>query len=322
MVRRAKKEQWTMGRVVFVAVVVMGIGAFIFMGPAQNLWTQYAPEEWREKPVGVTENSELVDLSIKLMHALDRGNPAATPIRVYDADMNFIESASTSSGVATFLAPYWEGESIYLQVRAAAPNSASYVTYTTPLLEYVVPVGDVNGDAELPVLSIQETSTSAATFNIVDQGFATISTEATDFVNSTDTQLTITISITADCSYGTPEDFTDMDTNKHYLSGVFLVVKSTAAQPTLRNYIANFYSSSLQYYIFRIPMIVSDSDLGYQTARTITIGDGATAFVAAADFDFDIFDTCWANSVADINENSFQNGDSDLNPTAVANKVA
>ncbi|MBR9682294.1 MAG: hypothetical protein GOV02_01340 [Candidatus Aenigmarchaeota archaeon] len=321
MVRKARND-WSFGKVLAAGVILLGAGFLLFMGPAQNMWSQYAPEEWRAKPEGVTEDSALVDLSIKLMHALDRGNPASTPIRVYDSDKNFVESASTSSGVASFLAPYWEGETIYLQVRAAAPNSATYVTYTTPLMEYVVPDGDVNGDAELPVLSIDETSTSVATFNIVEQGFATISTEATDFINTTDTQLTITVAITGDCVYGTPADFTDMDTNKHYLSGVFLVIKSTAAQPTLRNYIANFYSSSLQYYIFRIPMIVSDSDLGYQTARTFTIGDGATAFAAAADFDFDLFDTCWANSVADINENSFQNGDSDLNPTAVANKVA
>ena len=68
-------------------------------------------------------------------------------------------------------------------------------------------------------------------------------------------------------------------------------------------------------------MIVRDSDLGYQTGRAFTIGDGATGFTASADFDFDMYDTCWANSVADISSSSFMNGDSDLNPFAITSSV-
>lgn len=321
--KRYTKEQWTMGKVLFTGTILCLVAAFIFMGPAQQLWTQYAPEAWREKPEGVTEDSDLVDLSIKTFHQIDRGNPAATPIRVYDANKNFIESATTSSGIATFAAPYWEGETIYLQARAAAPSSTTYVTYTTPMMEYVIPEGDVNGDAELPTLALWETSTSVATFVVWDNtDEKQIDTEATMYVNTTDTELTITIAITADCAYGTPEDFTDFDSDKHYLSGVWLMIKSTSSQSTITNYDVHFYSSSLHIYIFRMPMIVRDTDLGYQTGRTFTVGDGATSFVAAADFDFDIYDTCWANSVADITESSFMNGDSDLNPTALENKVA
>jgi len=276
----------------------------------------------REKPGELPADAELVDLSIKAVHVLDRGDPAATPIRVYDANMNFIESASTSSGIATFSAPYWEGETIFLQARAAAPNSATYVTYTTPLMQFTVPEGDVNGDAELPILGLWETSTSVAYFNITDQTAATIYTEATDYVNTTDTQLNFMVSITADCVYGTPEDFTDYDTGKNYLAGVWIVLTATASQATITNYVAHFYSASLEYYIFKMPMIVRDSDLGYQTGRSITIGDGATAFTASADFDFDMYDTCWANSVSDISSSSFMNGDSDLNVASLANKVA
>jgi hypothetical protein len=276
----------------------------------------------RTEPTGLSPDAQQVDLSIKALHILDRGNPAATPIRVYDADMNFIESASTSSGIATFSAPYWEGETIYLQARAAAPSNTAYVTYTTPVMAYTVPEGDVNGDAELPILGLWEVSTSEATFNITDQSAATIYTEATDYVNTTDTQLNVIVSITADCAYGTPEDFTDMDTGKHYLSGVWLVVQSTASQATFTNYVSHFYSTSMEFYIFRIPMIVYDSDLGYQTNRVFTLGDGATVFVASASLDFDLYDICWANSVSDISASSFMDGDSDLTPDALANKVA
>lgn len=276
---------------------------------------------FREKPEGITDESEPVDLSIKVLHELDRGNPAATPIRVYDSNMQFVESSSTSSGIATFAAPYWEGEQIYLQARAAAPSSATYVTYTTSLMSYTVPEGDVNGDAELPMLYLWETSTSTADYNITEQSAAKIYTEGTDFVNTTDTQLNVLVSITADCAFGTPEDFTDMDTGKHYLAGVWLVMQSTASQATVNQFVTHFYSSSMHFYIFKIPMVVYDSDLGYQTARTFIIGDGSTVFVAAASLDFDLYDTMWANSVSDISESSFLNGDSDLNPSALANKV-
>jgi hypothetical protein len=318
---QANVNKGRMQIVAVIAILAIGIWGLHSMGLLPEAFYSAVGID-RDKPGTVGADAEQVDLSIKTLHALDRGNPAATPIRVYDADMNFIESASTSSGIATFSAPYWEGETIYLQARAAAPNDAAYVTYTTPLLQYTVPEGDVNGDAELPILQLWETSTTAAYYNVTDQNSAAIYTEATQFVNTTDTSLNVLVTITADCVYGTPEDFTDYDTGKHYLAGVWLVLKATASQATITNYVAHFYSASLEWYIFKIPMIVYDSDLGYQTGRMFTIGDGSTVFTASADFDFDLYDTCWANSVSDISSSSFMNGDSDLNPASLANKVA
>lgn len=319
--RGGGKPQWTMGRVIFAGVALMLVGLFIFGGPLQYLYNEFAPEAWREKPAGVTEESELVDLSIKLFHELDRGDPAATPIRVYDAAKVFIESASTSSGVATFKAPYWEGETIYLQIRAAAPNSADYVTYTSPLIEILVPEGDVNGDAELSTIGIWETTTSVATLTITDQDGASISDTTQNYINTTDTSVDVLVSITADCVYGTPEAFTDMDTGKHYLAGVWLRVNCTQPQ-SINNYDAHFYSQYGHYYIFSIPMVIRDSDFGYTTGRTFSIDTGTSGFSASANFTLDLFDTCWADSLAGISENSFMNGDSDLNPTAVATLVS
>jgi hypothetical protein len=236
--------------------------------------------------------------------------------------MNFIESASTSSGIATFSAPYWEGETIYLQARAAAPAATTFVTYTTPLMQYTVPEGDVNGDAELPILSLWEVSTSVISYNITDQGGSTVYLEASEaHANTTDTQLNVLVSITSDCAFGTPEDFTDYDTGKHYLSGAWLVLKATASQAGLSGYVTHFYSASLEWYIYRIPMIVYDADLGYQTANTFSLADGVTGLTASADFDFDMFDICWANSVSDISSSSFMNGDSNLNPFAITSAV-
>ena len=318
---RAMGKEWTMPKVIGVGILLIVVGWGIWSGAFVNMWNQYSPEPYRVAPDGF-DNAEQVDLSIDTYHMLDKGDPAATPIRVYDANMNFIESASTSSGVATFSAAYWEGETIYLQARATAPSSATYVTYTTPLMKYVVPQGDVNGDAQLPSLGLWETSTSVIVYNITDQGGNKVYLEASEYhVNTTDTQLNVLVTITSDCAYGTPEDFTDMDTGKHYLSGAWLVVKSTATQSGLTGYVAHFYSSSLEYYVFNMPMIVYDADLGYQTANTFTLADGTTGFTASADFDFDMYDTCWANSFGDISASSFMNGDSDLNPFAITSSV-
>lgn len=318
--KRYMKERWTMGKVLFTGIVLIAVGAFIFMGPAQTLWTQYAPEAWREKPEGVTDESMQVDLSIKCLHSLDRGNPAATPIRVYDANKNFIESSSTSSGIATFAAPYWEGETIYLQARAAAPVSSTYVTYTTPMMEYVVPDGDVNGDAELPLLMLDETSTSEATITGRDQDGALVATEAgEDHVNTTDTDLYFVITVTADCVYGTPADFTDYDTGKHYLGGAWLVIFATASQG-ISNYDHAFSTPDYYFYVFRLPMIVHDSDLGYTTSHEFHVRS-ASGFTASADFDIDVYDTVWADSLAAINSNSFLDGDSDLTPDVITSAV-
>lgn len=301
----------------FIAFLLLAVGGVISVSQSGVDWVGFGD---RAAPDTVGPDAEQVDLSIKLTHALDRGNPAATPVRVYDANMVFIESASTSSGVATFGEAYYEGETIYIQARAAAPASSTFVTYTTPMVPYVVPAPDVNGDAQLKGLNLWEVSTSVATFAVTDQDGVTVSTEATDYVNATDTSLNILVSITADCAFGTPEDFTDMDTDREYLAGVWLVLTSTESQ-SISNYDHHFYSSSLHYYIFNIPMIVRDSDLGYQTGRTFTIDTGTSTFTASADFDFDLYDICWASSFGDISENSFLDGDSDLNPAANANKV-
>ena len=230
-------------------------------------------------------------------------------------------TASSSSGAVTFLTKVYENTQMSHQIRVAAPGTSGYVTHTTPLTPFAVGQGDVNGDYSIGTFPLWELSTSEATFTIEDQDGGTIDTEATQFVNTTDTSIDVKVSITADCVFGTPEDFTDMDSGDHYLAGTWLVLKSTATQD-FSNSVAHFYSSSLHFYIFWIPMIIYDSDMGYQTVRIFTLDTGTAGFAASADFDFDIYDMCKADNYQDIDENSFVDGDSDLTPDAVANKVA
>jgi hypothetical protein len=259
---------------------------------------------------------------MNLNHLVDGGAPAATTVWLYDENMNFFSSAASSTNLVTFTQKATPGAHLWYQIRATAPNSATYVTYTTPLREVIVPQGDVNGDAFLTLapVFIQETSTSAATFTVTDQtGNSVVNETAGFFVNTADVSLTVNIAITSDCSYGTPEDFTDQRTGKHYLWGAWVVLSCTVSQ-AITNWDASFSTPTLYYYCFRIPTITNYAATGYN-AHTLEIRCAA-GFTTSADFDLDLHDTCWATSLDGITTASFLNGDSDLNPTAIASKVA
>lgn len=303
-------------------LVIVAAVAFVMVGPTIFSAIDNAvvfPWETQNTTTTIVPGGQ-VDLFMNLYHTVDGGAPAATTVWLYDANLNYFSSAASSSGLVTFTQKGTPGAHLWYQIRATAPNSATYVTYTTPLREVIVPEGDVNGDAFLTIapVGIHETSTSVATFNVTDQVGQIISTEATKYVNSTDTSLTVNVAITVDCSYGTPEDFTDTRTGKSYLWGAWIVLSCTTSQG-ITNFAAAWSSPTLYYYAFRIPTITRSTAYGYNT-HIITI-ECAAGFTASADFDFDLFDTCWASSLSGININSFMNGDSDLNPTALVNKV-
>lgn len=280
---------------------------------------EYIPRPDYTPPVG----AEPVTLKFYVDHKIDRGAPGATPVRLYDINKVFFASASTSTNVATFTGvPIYEGEELFYQTRVAAPSSSGYVNYMSQLTPFTVPAGDEASIATVGPIHLWELSTSVATFNVTDGSSDIIFDETTQYINTTESELDIKISITTDCAYGSPWDFTDYDTGKDYLGGVWLVIKSTAVQD-INNAYTSFYSGALNWYVFHMPMIIRSTALGYETNRifTVTLGTGST-FVASADFDFDIFDICQLNSGGFIDANSFKDGDSDLNPAVLANAVA
>jgi len=304
-------------------LVIVAAVALVLVGPA--LFTaidNVVVFPWETPPNTTTIiPGGQVDLFMNLYHTVDGGAPAATTVWLYDANLNYFSSAASSSGLVTFTQKGTPGAHLWYQIRATAPNSATYVTYTTPLREVIVPEGDVNGDAFLTIapVGIHELSTSAATFTITDQAGQTINTEATQYVNATDTSLFVNIAITSDCSWGTPEDFTDQRTGKSYLWGAWIVLSCTTSQ-AISNFAWSWSSPTLYYYVFRLPTIMNYATTGYKNGHIFEI-KAPTGFTASADFDFDLYDSCWASSLAGISINSFQNGDSDLNPTALTNKV-
>jgi hypothetical protein len=323
MPTKAQKAQgMTFGKFLLGGIALILVFAFVMGGGIQWTLNTYGPEGLRT-PVGeLAPDAKPVDLSMYVYNMLSETNAGSIIVRVLDANMKWVETTTAASGIVTFTHKFWEGEHLWIQASIGSPGTSGYAIYTTPLTEVTVPKGDVNGDAQLDSMGVWVTSTSVATFTLEDQdGHSILTGDVNNAVNTTDTELNMLISITADCTYGTPTDFTDQATMRHYLAGVWIVVTSAVPQATITNYVSHFYSSALHYYILKIPMIVRNADLGYQTGRTVTIGDNVRAFDAGA-MTFDIYDTCWANSISDITESSFLNGDSDLNPAALSSTVA
>jgi len=319
MARFRRTAKWTPAKVMATFTGCLVIGMFLLVVGLPYL-QQSAFN--RIRPSDLPETSEAVDLSIKIQHKLYQDNINASSVYVYDANQAWIETVTSSSGVATFGSDYWEGETIYVQIRPAAPNAAAYYTYETPMMEYIVPEGDVNGDAQLPTYYCMLTSTAVATFSLFDQAMNSVTaTAATNALNSTDTECRVAISCTTATSFGTPEDFTDQVTGKHYLSGAWILLWSNTSL-TVQNADFAFTTPDYLYWVFRMDPIERDINGLYLTPTMFTIMASSSGFYASDSiFYVDIFDTCWADSVSTINVGSFLNGDSDLNPSEIDAEV-
>jgi len=320
--KKVKDRDWTkIAAIALICVIagaaVAGLVTIDLSGLGEGV--TYVPREGVEVP----EGSKPVTLKMFCLHKLDRGNPAATPVRLYDANKVFFASADTSSGLAAFTGvPIWEGETLYYQVRAAAPSSATYVTYTTKLVEFTVPIGDLSSIATVGPIFLWELSTSVATFTVDDQDGNAVTGTTTNYLNATDDGAFVRVTITEDCAFGTPADFKDYDTGKSYLGGAWMVARFTGLQD-IDNAYTYYFDGSYHCYVFRLAMIVRSTALGYETGREfeISLGSGST-FVASANADFDIFDICQLNAAGGVDANSWKDGDSDLAPSIISSKVA
>jgi hypothetical protein len=300
--------------------------SLIFGGPLQYLYETYGPDWMRTKPATLPEDAELVDLSIRISDQLSMGVfSTAVPVYVYDANMVFIESANsdTTTGVSTFQSDYWEGETLNIQAYVA-PVAAGAHAYSTPVTEFVVPQGDVNGDAQLANWYLYQPTSGVATFGVTDQGSAAISGTAINYLNaSVDASIRVTIvCTTADDAYGTPEDWTDMKTGYKYLGGVFIVLKFNETQD-MQAYDWFVEEGSYFYYIYRASMIINDSEIYTDGALTVTIATGSTFTGGAghASIVIDVFDSMKLNSAGGIDSNSWKNYNSSNNPSAVTSVV-
>jgi hypothetical protein len=321
----APKGQITTGKVFAWGIGLMLVALFIFGGPVQWLYETYAPDWARQRPADLPEDAKIVDLSVRIQMTLARDvSGTAIPIDVYDASMNPIESQSTdtTTGVATFQADYWEGETIYLQPYTAA-SSTTGVFYTLPLIEVTVPEGDVNGDAQLDqIMGYQVASTTAATFSVTDQSANTVSGTATNYINaSSDASLRVTVVCgQTDAYYGLPFAFHDYRTGFDYLAGGWIVLTSNITQD-MTGYDYYFEEGSTFYYVYSFDMITNDADVYSDGAITIVLSTGSTFSANDAAITIDVYDCMKLNSAGGVDSNSFKNYDTDMNPSVITTRV-
>lgn len=324
---RGKGNKGEYAKLIAVMSIALVIAA-VAIPFVQSLYAQYAPDWARQRPTELPEEAEQVDLSIRVIQDLsDTVSSTALEVYVFDSNKNQIDydASDTTTGLCVFQRPFWEGESIYVQLREAAPNSATYVVYTSPLIQMTVPNGDVNGDAQLPDIVAQVTTTSVATIACRDQGGTSISATATNYLNDTDASINLDIiCTTTDCWFGTPAGFVDMQTGYEYLAGIFVVMKFNATQDMLE-YDYYFTEGSYFYYIYIYDAFFNDADIYSDGTKTVTIATGSSfdnggAAGANATLSIDVYDTCRLIS-GGVNSQSFMNGDSDLDVSAISTLV-
>lgn len=302
-----------------VAIVIMVAAPMI-------LNSAWMPDWLRTKPADLPDTADEVDLSVRVLQDLADTVYSSAGLEVYVFDANKVQvdvdATDTTTGLAIFQAPFWEGEQIYLQLREAAPNAATYVVYTSPLIPCTVPNGDVNGDAQLPDIHAAVTTSSVATFAVRDQSGNAISGTSINYLNATDASIRLELVCTStDTWYGTPEDFIDMQTGYSYLGGIFVVLKFNATQD-MAGFTWYFAEGTSYYYVYQFDAFFNDADDYSDGAAVYSIATGSTfdnggAAGANATLTIDVYDTCKLISGGGVSSQSFLNGDSDLNPTII-----
>jgi hypothetical protein len=321
-----KKGQITTGKVFMWGIGLMFVALLIFGGPLQWAYEQYAPDWAREKPGEIPEDSALVDLSVRLQYALGRDVPGtAIPIDVYDANMVPIETQNTdtTTGVATFQADYWEGETIFLQPYTA-PSSTTGLLYASDAIQYTVPEGDVNGDAQLPQIEIRELTSSEATFTAADSGGTAVSGTATNYLNgSSDSVLRLTIVCTStDSNFGMPTTMHDERTGFDYLAGGWIVLRTNESQD-LQGVAYSITTPSYYYYVFSFAMIVNDADDYSDGVLVFTVSATSTFSAGSGDcsLTIDIYDCMRLTGSGGIDTNSWKDYDTDLTPNVITTAI-
>jgi len=211
---------------------------------------------------------------------------------VYDADDNYLGSATASSGVATFSGfNVKEGQHVFVQGRQAAPASAD--GYITPLTEFIVGQGDpqdtvtaknaVTGESILWVDNLHDTAEPHFTYFAPDM--ANLASGSVDNLTTSDLYFTMNIYIDDDeCWYGAP-DFTDMVSGDKYIGGIWVLWSGaddyTFTQGSARHY-QKWSVGSVIYHAWNF-----DTRLWQDSLRTGDVNAATYTFTLANGADFD-----------------------------------
>lgn len=220
-------------------------------------------------------------------------------VNMYDESGDFLDTVTTSSGVGTFSSQYKVGQSVWLQGRQAAPATAD--PYVTPLTEFIVsPAGESadtvvlkNAQTGVAILWFRDVSGADATM-VIRNGFDNVSiTGAANYINTTDSAIKVSLTVTStDCYYGA-EDFTDMVTGRTYDGGVFFVWKGTVPQLWEVSPKYTFSDPTNVYYIWEISAYIfydSNGNIGDRTVTAVFSVTSGNTFADDATLVLDIND--------------------------------
>lgn len=207
------------------------------------------------KPV-VEGNFVNVTVSCKKLLA---GSTSDQNIELYTLTGTYIETVTTSSGIATLSEMHRGGEVILAQARQADPATAD--PYIMDTVTFTVPHSEEVGDTvPLGVVWVRDVSANAPALAAEDQGGAAISDNSANYLNTSDTRLQVTLSAVDDNTYwGSETDLIDRKTGYRYLGGV-IVLTCSVAQP-VGNADHIFTTSTQNYYVFVGHSFVDDTSV-------------------------------------------------------------
>jgi hypothetical protein len=286
--RKSNASKWTTGKVFLVGVGLMFVALFIFGGPLQALYDAYGPD-WMRTNTG-DPDAKPVDLSIGIWLQLSDGVPTTTcPVDIYDVNMVKIETrnSDTTTGIVNFQSDYWEGETVFVQAYRLG-NTATGLNYPSPVMQFVIPDADVNGDSQLPTIVLYPPSGSSAavTITATKQDGVGLSGTAINYLNETDTAINILINtVTADTAFGLPTQVYDPNTGFTWLAGCFIRIVTNATLPFAD---PDYYwaEGTTFYYVWNVAMIQNDAG---------NPSDGTYNLMLPAQVDFTVTQTSSTN---------------------------
>lgn len=200
-----------------------------------------------------------------------------------------------ANGLVTSTGYYTYGQDVYVQVRSAAVGG-SMTYYTTPLQKFTVTFSasvDQGSTVFINTISVKKI-TSAVTASFANQAGNDVSSGN---FSTSDSAIRITLGGLTDNTYYGGDDFVDYyyTPARTYLGGVFVVIKSSVAQPldlSDPHFFTQFSDSSYNYYVFRFDQIHDDSSSVALETYQINCLSGQT-LAAASTFTIDVYDYVW-----------------------------
>jgi len=250
---------------------------------------------------------------------------ASCNVYVFDENMNFLEAPTTdANGKFALSSMRYEGEKLYLQVRQAAPGSAD--PYLSDLIERIVPfgAGEAGDTLTIDPIFVWDATETAPTQTFKDQAGNAISDNSANYLNTSDTQLTLFLSaIDEDTAWG-PDYTTVVDYSSEegdMWTGPILVWKGTAAQAWSTSPTWTVSDPTNIYYIWSIPQLIDSSASSSDDSLTFTVSVTG-GFAADASVVLDCYDTVKLNSDGTFAIGNLSDGPGGGPSSAVTTKVA